>query len=1607
MKTYLHTLAAALLAPCALFAGTVELTVDADTTLSAALAAEGKTLSSGDTLVKKGLGKLTSDQVFADDFKLAVTVSEGVLEITAPGQLGFTNQITVENDATLTNVTINESGNFYALWITGDGQTVTVTDSKLNAPSGRGVKVADEYVNTPESVTLNITDTEITSAKKAAVLVTSTAGAAITATDVDISGVAADSSNIVWVDEDRSTKFGEVTLNGGQTYPEGGPTAYAATLSSDGKIEGYYKSLDDVVADYEEGDTITALNYVEGKTVVPEGWVAKTNGDVTTLEEAPKGTITVGYVNASRGVWGEADSNAKESFSVKVYSGETLLGTTTLNNIGGIIDGSVNVTWSALLPSQSDEYWTTVWEENGLAWDKPPTTVELWVDGVKVAENVAQLNGPDGINPVKWWQVAGVSQPPISVVRNDVVVDKCGTIADALAVAKSGDVVSVPAGEFELKSTAVIPAGVALKGAGKDATTFTISTTNGDGVKITNPNVTISDATINGSAITSSNYNSLINVEADGVVIDSVVMTGGGKSTWNSSILVETLTSAQTFTVKNSTISGSFRGVLRESCNANIVIENCDIDAVYPFNIDGGSHGTVTVTDSALHGWTSYSGVDSVTFTNCEFSKAKSGYDCVAAYVDTTFDGCTFDSNFDIYAQTTGFTFELEDCTKNGVALTWEKMPDNFGDADVWNKCTCLVDHERVAFVAQIGDTVYNSLDKAITAAQEGETVKLIADVAYELTSTSKIGVTIDKSITLDGNGHKITLTGEYAGGTYGIHVDSTAAITPTFKNLTIAASGIERAVRFDRAAGGTLDNVTLTTDAVGIHIKGTGDVEISNSSITTKPNDNTHYTAHLRSAVMHGSSATVTLTNNTIVAQAKISSAEMNHKAKGVYVGTGAVGTAVLESGNAITADIALAIDGAETGAGAGPSNKNHLIVQAGNTVTGAWASTGYKFKLLTIDGGDYYDLSTPDLTTLGKADSDGNLQISVTGGTFPIDVTDYCAEGYTCVPSEDRYVVQVAAGKVARNVEQNKAYASLADAFAEATAGQTVQLLVDQANLGTVAIPANVILDGNGLTLSGTSYLAVNAAGGTVKNVNFNAIGARNATTPAITANDLAGALVVESCTFANGKTGYNAETDVAVTTVADASVKIIGNTFTGKTEKNYVIVQGAAAYAAEITGNVFNAGAKTRAFAVVNGGENVVASGNYVADGLYFGVSTNGVNGSELTYPQLASPTAATAEKAIPTFIVKNSPDGYPAIKGYAALADAFTDAVTGETILMTADATLDAAAVAASKSLVLDGQGFTLTASSDWSMKGTKAATSSPDGSVTLQNITLKYDAASDYAAARLGGNVTLGENVVIDASSVITPNAVLATGIAVAAGATPEVKAGSAVQAGDTLISALTLGEGASVEVSGLPTGLFDAIADNALALRTQEATVTVGETVTYYNTLQDALNAAVTATSEPLVEALVDEIDATGWSTAVFGSASKLITFDGHDVTIKNLDAPLFDKSGSGAKGVVVKNVTVKNANIQSTSDYAAVFVPYADSTGTLTFENCNIVDSNVTGNKYVGGFVGFNSGYNVLSDGPLFNNVTIKDCDVTGSTFTSNKGSVGSLMGHAAANAW
>ena len=252
------------------------------------------------------------------------------------------------------------------------------------------------------------------------------------------------------------------------------------------------------------------------------------------------------------------------------------------------------------------------------------------------------------------------------------------TLDAAIDAVQAGETIEILADSVGITNTKVIPANVTITGQGKTATKMTIISSSGSGITINNPGVTLKKMTIDGSQITSGGYKTLVNVRADNVLIDSVIMTKGGMSTWNSSILVETLPSTATFTVSNSTISGSFRGVLRESCSANIVITNCDIDAVYPFNIDGGNGGTVTVTGGSLRGWTSYSSIDKVSFTDVEFGKGSAGYAFLQPYVNTEINGSSFSSDFGVNP-TIAPTIFFNDCELAGVPLTSNNI-DNLLD---------------------------------------------------------------------------------------------------------------------------------------------------------------------------------------------------------------------------------------------------------------------------------------------------------------------------------------------------------------------------------------------------------------------------------------------------------------------------------------------------------------------------------------------------------------------------------------------------------------------------------------------------------------------------------------------------------------------------------------------------------------------------------------------------------------------------------------------------------------------------------------------------------------------------------------------------------------
>ena len=137
----------------------------------------------------------------------------------------FNRQLALEQPYAhkLTNVTINQTSatddDMYALWIEA-GADVTFNGGVITAlsPNGhknRAIKIGDQYIENPLLTKLNVSGVTFKSDKKAAVLVTSTAGAEIVwGEGNDISGVAADQTNAVWNDADRTAAWNRVTVKG-------------------------------------------------------------------------------------------------------------------------------------------------------------------------------------------------------------------------------------------------------------------------------------------------------------------------------------------------------------------------------------------------------------------------------------------------------------------------------------------------------------------------------------------------------------------------------------------------------------------------------------------------------------------------------------------------------------------------------------------------------------------------------------------------------------------------------------------------------------------------------------------------------------------------------------------------------------------------------------------------------------------------------------------------------------------------------------------------------------------------------------------------------------------------------------------------------------------------------------------------------------------------------------------------------------------------------------------------------------------------------------------------------------------------------------------------
>ena len=134
---------------------------------------------------------------------------------------------------------------------------------------------------------------------------------------------------------------------------------------------------------------------------------------------------------------------------------------------------------------------------------------------------------------------------------------------------------------------------------------------------------------------------------------------------------------------------------------------------------------------------------------------------------------------------------------------------------------------------AMIGETPYLTFAAALAAADEGDTITLLADVTVAGTDADRVVIT--KAITIDGNDYTITATNKTA-NCRAINVDCEGEVT--LQNLVVVAAG-ERGINvINKACTLTLTAVDVTAYNYAVNVAksaGAAQITITNSALTGK----------------------------------------------------------------------------------------------------------------------------------------------------------------------------------------------------------------------------------------------------------------------------------------------------------------------------------------------------------------------------------------------------------------------------------------------------------------------------------------------------------------------------------------------------------------------------------------------------------------------------------------------------------------------------------------------------------------------------------------------------------------------------------------------------
>ena len=321
-------------------------------------------------------------------------------------------------------------------------------------------------------------------------------------------------------------------------------------------------------------------------------------------------------------------------------------------------------------------------------------------------------------------------------------------------------------------------------------------------------------------------FNGKLSITADGATVKNINFNNSGTAAY---------VGAKDVTIDGCSLVGS-NGLYQSYTSGTVTFKNSYIKGgTYGIHFDGNAGGNIVIDNCTVIGWTSFAG----TITNVAISGttfAEGNYNQLRLYQNATITDCTFNEKMNIDWNSSNKTAEFTNCSVEGD----KDLTEIISLANIATKgLKVTVDGELICVAAKVDNKYYLSLQAAIDAATEGQTVTIVSDLAL----TEGVTVAADKSIFIDLNGKTITGTPDEAKayavitnkGTLTIQGEgaivcnhtlagSTSYAVNTIVNsgyLTIDGATIENKSIAQYQIGYAIDNNSTSADAVVTVVSG------------------------------------------------------------------------------------------------------------------------------------------------------------------------------------------------------------------------------------------------------------------------------------------------------------------------------------------------------------------------------------------------------------------------------------------------------------------------------------------------------------------------------------------------------------------------------------------------------------------------------------------------------------------------------------------------------------------------------------------------------------------------------------------------------------------